>query len=143
MIRREVGNRVGHFDPGYFFYYEDTDLLTKIREAGYELRIVPEVTTVHRHATSSHNVNRGQRSVWINQGFCRYVWKHYAPSSARLTIGVAIMITSVELIFQWFGTVLTFGLARSLRQRASAGPAVVAILVKALARRPAEMIREK
>jgi GT2 family glycosyltransferase len=143
MIRREVGNRVGYFDPGYFFYYEDTDLLTKIREAGYELRIVPGITSVHRHATSSHNVNRGQRSLWINQGFCRYVWKHYAPSSARLTIGVAILIALVELVFQWFATLLTFALARSLRQRAAAGPAVVGILLKAFARRPPEMIREK
>ena len=143
MIRREAGNRAGWFDPGYFFYYEDTDLLTKIRKAGYELRIVPGVTTLHRHATSSRKVDRGQRLVWITRGFCRYVWKNRAASSARWTILAALIIALVEMIFYWLGAMLTLGLAKSLRQRARVAPQVAAILARVLVRSPVEIIREK
>ena len=136
MIRREVGIRVGYFDPGYFFYYEDTDLLTKIRKAGYELRIAPGVTTIHRHATSSRNVDRGRRLVWITNGFCRYIWKHNPPFTARLTIGVALLTSLFETVFYCLATLLTLGLVKSLRQRARVGPQVVWILIKAFVRRP-------
>ncbi len=136
MIRREVGEQVGYFDPGYFFYYEDTDLLTKIRKAGYELRIAPGVTTVHRHATSSRNVDRGRRLVWITNGFCRYIWKHNPPGVARLTLGVALFSSLFETLFYGLATGLTLGLVKSLRQRARVGPQVVWILAKTFVRRP-------
>ena len=143
MIRRAVGERVGYFDPGYFFYYEDSDLLAKIRNAGFELQIAPGVTTVHRHATSSRGVDRGQRLVWITQGFCRYLWKYHSAASARLTIGVALILALVETVFYALATLLTLGLAKSLRQRARVGPRVVAILGKACLHRPPEIVRGK
>ena len=143
MVRRTVGEQVGYYDPGYFFYYEDTDLFAKIRKAGYELRIAPGVTTIHRHATSSRQVDRGQRLVWITNGFCRYVWKHHSVFSARLTIGVALVIAAVETILYGLAALLSLGLAKSFRQRARVGPQVVGILVKACLRRPPEIVREK
>ncbi len=136
MIRREVGLQVGYFDPGYFFYYEDTDLLTNIRKAGYELRIAPGVTTIHRHATSSRNVDRGRRLVWITNGFCRYIWKHNRPGLARLTLGVALLSSFFETVFYGLATGVTLGLVKSLRQRARVGPQVVGILTWAFLRRP-------
>lgn len=136
MIRRAVGEQVGYFDPGYFFYYEDTDLFAKVRRAGFELHIAPGVTTIHRHATSSRNVDRGRRLVWITNGFCRYIWKQHPPFSARLTLGVALFISLFETVFYWLATGLTVGLVRSLRQRARVGPQVVGILFAACVRRP-------
>ena len=136
MLRRMVGEQVGWFDPGYFFYYEDTDLFAKIREAGHELHIAPGVTTIHRHATSSRNVDRGRRLVWITNGFCRYLWKHQPAASARLAIGVALLTSLVEMFFYCLATVLTLGLVKSLRQRARVGPQVAWILTRAFVRRP-------
>ncbi|MFO1488604.1 MAG: glycosyltransferase [Verrucomicrobiota bacterium] len=136
MIRADVGRKVGFFDPLYPFYYEDTDLLTKIREEGLELRVVPAVVTMHRHATSSSNVDRGRRLLWITRGFCRFVWKHRSPLSARLTIGVELVTSLFETVFYSLAALLTLGRAKKLWQRARVGPQVSWILFRALWFRP-------
>jgi GT2 family glycosyltransferase len=35
LIRTEVLDRIGYFYPGYFFYYEETDLCVKAKKNGY------------------------------------------------------------------------------------------------------------
>jgi GT2 family glycosyltransferase len=128
LVRQEVGRQVGYFDPGYPFYYEDADLCAKIRQAGYELHVVPDLTTIHRHGTSSHQVDRGQRLLWITEGFCRYMWKHHPPSAARRAIGMAALTALVEALLYLIATVLTLGLVRSVRQRARVSPRLLRLL---------------
>jgi GT2 family glycosyltransferase len=135
MVRREVGDRVGYYDPGYPLYYEDADLCARIRQAGYELHVVPDVTTIHRHGVSSHKVNRGQRLIWVTEGFCRFVWKHQRAGAARLTLGVAALLAFGETLGYVGLTCLTLGLVNSLRQRAWVGPRVIAILARSWAHR--------
>jgi GT2 family glycosyltransferase len=135
MLRRQVGEQVGWFDPDYFFYYEDTDLCAKIRSAGHELHIAPGVTTLHYHAASSRKVDRGQRLLWITNGFCRYVRKHHSPGSARWITTVALAVALVEMVGYAGLTVLTLGLFKSLRQRARVGPQVAWMLARACWRR--------
>jgi hypothetical protein len=135
MVRREVGEKVGYFDPGYHFYYEDTDLCAKIRAADYDLRIVAGVTIIHRHAASSKQVDRGRRLVWVTEGFCRYVWKHHTTTSARLCIGIAMLISIGSAFLYLLVTLLTLGFVKSVRQRARVSPQIVGILARMLARR--------
>ena len=132
MVRREVAEQVGYFDPGYHFYFEDADFCARIREAGYELRVVPGVTTVHQHAASSRKVDRGQRWVWLTEGTCRYLWKHHSSASARATILIATLEALRNAAAYALGTALTLGQSRALRQRARVGPKVVGILVRAV-----------
>lgn len=47
MIRREVVERVGLLDAGYFMYYEETDFCLAARRAGFEAWYVPASRVVH------------------------------------------------------------------------------------------------
>jgi hypothetical protein len=47
MIRREVIDRVGLLDDGYFMYFEETDFCLAARRAGFEAWYVPASRVVH------------------------------------------------------------------------------------------------
>jgi len=48
LYRRSVLDRIGHFRPEYFCYYEDTDLAVRLVLWGYRTVYVPSALAVHR-----------------------------------------------------------------------------------------------
>ncbi len=49
LIKREVFQKIGGFDPDYFMYFEDSDLSWRLRLAGYRLLLVPESVVYHQY----------------------------------------------------------------------------------------------
>jgi len=47
MMPRAVIERVGLMDPAYFLYFEETDLMSRVGQAGYEVWHVAESRVVH------------------------------------------------------------------------------------------------
>lgn len=47
MVRRTVLETVGSFDEAYFLYYEELDLCSRIKAAGWEIWYVPESRVMH------------------------------------------------------------------------------------------------
>ena len=47
MIRREVLDRIGLFDPRYFVYFEEVDHCRAVRRAGWKVVYYPYTTVVH------------------------------------------------------------------------------------------------
>ena len=54
LIRREVLERIGMFDPAFFMYYEDCDLCLRAVRAGFHVVYVPQARVWHRVALSTH-----------------------------------------------------------------------------------------
>lgn len=52
LFRRELLDRIGGFDPGYFLYYEDADLARKARRTGSRLLYVPQAEVIHYYNQS-------------------------------------------------------------------------------------------
>jgi GT2 family glycosyltransferase len=78
-LRRDVLDGVGFFDEGFYpAYYEEVDFCFRARDAGYQVRYVPEaVATHHEHAAL------GEESYWYIRYFhrnrLRFVLKHRGP----------------------------------------------------------------
>ncbi len=53
MVRREVFDKVGLLDDGYFMYYEETDFCLKSARAGFECWYVPSSRIIHLVGQSS------------------------------------------------------------------------------------------
>ena len=75
MLRREMVERVGGMDEGYFMYIEDVDLCYRAHQAGYEVVYFPQVAVTHHIGRSTETMpNRSivqwHRSMW------RYYRKH-------------------------------------------------------------------
>jgi GT2 family glycosyltransferase len=49
MMRREVWEEVGPFDPGYRFYCQDTDLCYAAAAAGWKVAVVQSFRVMHHH----------------------------------------------------------------------------------------------
>ena len=55
LIKKEVLDRVGLFDPRYFVYWEDVDLSVRVRKAGYKIYYEPKGKIWHKNAGSSRS----------------------------------------------------------------------------------------
>jgi len=52
-IRRSVLEQVGHFDEGFFMYFEDADLCRRVWKSGHRVAYVPKARIVHYHGRGS------------------------------------------------------------------------------------------
>jgi len=64
LIRREVIEKVGLLDEGYFMYFEDSDYCRAARAAGFRVHYYPSARVVHLHVgVSSVRSVRSSRSA--------------------------------------------------------------------------------
>lgn len=52
LVKKEVVERVGMFDPNYFLYLEDFDWCIRVRRAGYRIIYVPTAIMYHKGSAS-------------------------------------------------------------------------------------------
>ena len=94
-IRRTAWEQVGPFREDLFMYYEDTELSWRLREAGWQVRYVPEAVTTHEHAASSGTRSdlfvrcnaRNRIIVAALHGPASMVWRALARTTARAVRG--------------------------------------------------------
>lgn len=53
LIKRDVLEKVGLFDKNYFVYFEDVDLSTRAKKAGFKVYYTPNTFLWHKNASSS------------------------------------------------------------------------------------------
>ncbi len=53
LIKREVIDQVGLFDPNFFMYYEDVDLSLSAWRMGWDILYEPKSIVYHKHKTST------------------------------------------------------------------------------------------
>jgi hypothetical protein len=101
LLRREAIDQVGAFDPGYFMYFEETDLCRRLAKGGWTNLYTPTATVVHAGEASTGTVRE-----WMSVEFHRSQARYY-----RLHNGLFGYAT-LKLIV-WPGTAYRF--ARSFR----------------------------
>lgn len=66
-FRREALGKAGGYDEAYRYYREDTDLVFRVLDAGYENRVVQDAKFVHEHEIESPHGFAG----WVKYGLER------------------------------------------------------------------------
>jgi GT2 family glycosyltransferase len=61
LVKREVFERVGLFDPALFMYGEDVDFCWRARVAGFHLAVAPRAKMWHKVSTSSNRDRQSSR----------------------------------------------------------------------------------
>jgi GT2 family glycosyltransferase len=72
LIHRRSFERVGLFDDGYFFYFDDWDFSLRVRQAGLSIRYVP---TAHMRHKVSRTIQMSGRPPFF--------WRTWGSSGAR------------------------------------------------------------
>lgn len=65
IIRRTLIERIGLFDPHYFFYHDDCDLGWRARLAGYKIVSVPSSVVYHKGQGTSTNTIKENRRLFL------------------------------------------------------------------------------
>ena len=71
LIKRQVFESAGLFDPGYLFMFDDWDFSERVRACGFEIWYIPEARMWHKVSRTT----QGPRSPFF--------WKTYAASCVR------------------------------------------------------------
>jgi N-acetylglucosaminyl-diphospho-decaprenol L-rhamnosyltransferase len=97
LMRRELFERFGGFDEGYWMYMEDLDLSYRLAREGWLSWYEPAATVLH---TKGGTIG-GERSLRLNwafhRGMYRFYRRHYAPQrswpvNAAVYAGIALKL---------------------------------------------------
>jgi hypothetical protein len=76
LLRREMLEELGGFDPGFRMYGEDIDLCYRAAKAGWERWYVPAAVVRHRWEAHTDRRLLTRRTLWHWRGILRFVRKH-------------------------------------------------------------------
>lgn len=79
VVRRELYEELGGFDPEFFLYSEETDFCLRLRELGFEIGYLSEVAVSHIGSASEDPRDPYEVSARKLRGLLRFRQKHYAP----------------------------------------------------------------
>lgn len=112
LVRREVFERVGGFDPGFFMYAEEADWQKRIRAAGWGIGFTPSAEVTHLGGASG-----AAERVRINQHFFNsldyYEWKHHGLVGL-VSLRLAMAVGCSMRLALWLGAWATRPGRRSL-----------------------------
>ncbi|MFY0729831.1 glycosyltransferase family 2 protein [Pseudomonas sp. NFX15] len=133
LIRREVIDQVGLFDPRYFLYYEEVDHCKRVKQAGWKVVYYPDTTVVHIGGESAKTVNTlnaasRQLSTLQIESELLYFRKHHGLAGLALHMGLVSLgdlILALKAILKgrgwaaigtcWQHTRVTWALLRKTR----------------------------
>ena len=79
VIRRELYEKLGGYDPEFFLYSEETDFCLRLRELGFEIGYLSEITVSHIGGASENRRDPAELSARKLKGLLRFRKKHYPP----------------------------------------------------------------
>ncbi len=75
-IRRDVLDEIGLLDEGYFFYYDDVDLASSMKQRGFKVLYRPDSVLLH-YETFGLKKKSFDYYFRFHRGRLRYIFKHF------------------------------------------------------------------
>lgn len=105
-FRRSHLMEVGGFDEEYAYFLDETDVLVRLVDAGYQIAMVPEAEVHHKYAPSHIRAENGIAKSWLQimKSTAYYIVKNAVPSTSlveSLTI-VAEHKRQLQAHTNWF-----------------------------------------
>ncbi len=95
LVSREVIERVGLLEEGFFLYYEELDWCDRIRAAGFDIMLDADRAIWHRESVST-GVDSAFKTYWINRSRILYVRRNKGPLRGGL-FGAIYLMTVLPL----------------------------------------------
>lgn len=92
LIRREVIDRIGYLDHGYFMYHEDWDYCHRAKAAGFRILYDPAVEVVHLGEASFKTQGQAWRTEVRTVSRLRYQLIHWPPGRLMRSCGRELMM---------------------------------------------------
>ena len=95
LIKREVFNKIGLFNPKYFLYWEDIDLCFRAKKAGFKIFYAPQAKIWHKNASSSGGAGQKTSVYYQTRNRLLFTFKY-----ASLKTKLAILKESIRKLFK-------------------------------------------
>ncbi|MBP5737960.1 MAG: glycosyltransferase family 2 protein [Abditibacteriota bacterium] len=100
MLRRSVLDEVGLFDRDFPIFFNDVDLMWRIKKAGRSVRFLPEAEAVHLGGGSTKRAPRKEMIRESHLSLLRFYEKHFSRRAylfARLCVGITLKLKGIKL----------------------------------------------
>lgn len=114
LARREIWEKLGFFDPAYFLYYEEVDLMRRTRQAGWECWHVAEAEIIHVEGASTE-VRGAHKGPGRKPPYWYHSWQYYFLKNHGRLYALCVAISWIK------GAALNHVLAR-VRGQTPAAP---------------------
>lgn len=99
MFRFDAIAEVDFFDPGFFLYYEEVDLMRRLKEAGWRVLYDPRARVVHEEGAATGQfagaMGRQRDPSYLYQSWAHYFTRAYGRKRA---LGIAILLWPAALV---------------------------------------------
>lgn len=95
MIRKDLFNEIGYFDPNTFLYYEENILYRKLKALGKHNYMLPEVSCIHLGGETTNKVSHSASYMKASKASGYYYATHYR----RLNFGQRF---ELKIAYSWF-----------------------------------------
>jgi GT2 family glycosyltransferase len=119
MVRREVIEKVGLMDEGFFLFLEETDWCARIREAGWKVVHIPDARITHLSGESSKKKNPAQTRIEYYRSLYRFFGKNHGKGQKAIVVAFRFVKLCVDLVFTAALVAGTFGSSPRSRRRLS------------------------
>lgn len=99
LVRADLFQVIGGFDPEITLFGEDTDLCWRARLAGARVRVEPAAAVRHLEATATRLRARPDARVLRRRHEIRAVLKNYGPARRRLAVAQLVVVTAIEVAY--------------------------------------------
>jgi N-acetylglucosaminyl-diphospho-decaprenol L-rhamnosyltransferase len=82
LVRRAAAEEVGHLDPAFFVYSDETDFEKRLRDAGWRILLVPRARAVHHEQLATDLPAAERRIVEFHRNRDLYMRKHHGRAAA-------------------------------------------------------------
>lgn len=97
MIRRDVWVQLGGFDERFHpVWFEDVDLLARLRKSGFTVWFEPKVIATHRGGHSVGQLPPGPRVRHWYGNLLKYAALHFGPAGFRVTVAACAIGCAVR-----------------------------------------------
>ncbi|HJW10607.1 MAG TPA: hypothetical protein VJ598_02405, partial [Albitalea sp.] len=103
MIRREVLDQVGLFDPRYFLYFEEVDHCRAVKEAGWTIECLAGARVIHVGGGSAESEGElsaagRQLSALQTESELLYYRKHNGLPGLLATVSLTVLADAIRIV---------------------------------------------
>ena len=95
FFRKSVLDEVGLFDENFFMYFEETDLCKRIRDNGYDIKIIKDAKIIHLEGQSNNNILKKKK---LSKQSEFYYFRKHRPNQIWLVKTLYVILYCIDWI---------------------------------------------
>jgi N-acetylglucosaminyl-diphospho-decaprenol L-rhamnosyltransferase len=104
MFRSAALRQAGLFDPAYFLYYEEVDLMRRLLRLGWQSWIVADAHVVHEEGAATgvaSATRRRELPEYVYRSWCHYFSKNHGAVYAAAAASAGVVGGTLNLLICW------------------------------------------